>query len=39
MEEIALALKVSKTTVESEWRVARAWLKHKLRPRPRDVAS
>lgn len=30
MEEIALVLNVSKTTVESDWRFARAWLARQL---------
>ena len=39
VDEIAVALDVSKTTVEGDWRVARAWLKHQLRPRPRAAAG
>ena len=34
--EIAAALDVSKTTVESEWRHARAWLKVRLEDSPED---
>ena len=30
VEEVAHVLGLSKTTVESEWRMARAWLRHKL---------
>ena len=33
--ETAELLEVSEATVHREWRVARAWLKHKLR-RPRE---
>lgn len=32
VEEIAVALGVSKSTVEREWRVARAWLRRELSP-------
>ena len=32
VEEAAEALGVSKTTVEGEWRAARAWLARELRP-------
>jgi len=33
VEQIAAALEVGKTTVEEEWRSARAWLKRQLRKR------
>ena len=32
MGEIASTLKRSKTTVEGQWRLARAWLQRELRP-------
>jgi RNA polymerase sigma factor (TIGR02999 family) len=36
VDEAALILKVSTATVGREWRMARAWLQHELKPRRED---
>jgi len=38
VEETALVLKVSPTTVSGDWRLAKAWLQREMRARPSDDA-